>query len=118
MAYKSINEYIDSFPDEIRVKLLEMKDFLFSLVPDATEAMSYGIPTLKMNGNLVHFAAFKSHIGFYPGDSGVENFKERLKDYKTSTGTIQFPFGKDIPYDLIREITLFRLEENMNKKKK
>lgn len=83
--------------------------------PEATEKISYGMPTFYLNGNLVHFAAFKKHIGFYPAPSGIENFKDKLEEYKTSKGTIQFPFDKEIPYELVSEIVKFRVNENSKK---
>lgn len=85
-------------------------------VPDAEETISYGIPTFKLNGNLVHFAAYKNHIGFYPGSSGVNKFSEKLTQYKYSKGTIQFPINKPLPYGLIREIVRFRVKENLKQK--
>lgn len=83
--------------------------------PDATEAMTYGIPTFKLNGNLVHFAAFKNLIGFYPTPSGIEAFKEAFTEYKVSTGTVQFPLNKPIPFDLIIEVVKFRVNEQTEK---
>jgi uncharacterized protein YdhG (YjbR/CyaY superfamily) len=88
------------------------------VAPDATETISYGIPTFKYHGNLVHFAAYKKHIGFYPTPSGIEEFKPKLSAYKLSRGTIQFPLGEPIPYDLIHEITAFRVLENLEKAQK
>jgi uncharacterized protein YdhG (YjbR/CyaY superfamily) len=82
-------------------------------VPEAGEKIGYGIPTFTLNGNLVHFGAFKDHIGFFPAPSGIEQFREQLAGYKLSKGTIQFPLDQPIPYELIRRITLFRREENL-----
>ena len=82
-----------------------------------TEAISYQIPTFKLDGNLVHFAAFKNHIGFYPTSSGIAAFEKDLSKYKTSKGTVQFPLDKPIPYDLVRKIVLFRVKENLARKK-
>jgi len=86
--------------------------------PAAEEAISYQIPTFKLHGNLVHFAAFKNHIGFYPTSSGILHFKKQLSGYELSTGTAQFPLDKPIPYDLIRKIVRFRVKENMKRIKK
>ncbi len=85
--------------------------------PAAEEAISYQIPTFKLHGNLVHFAAFKNHVGFYPTSSGISYFKRELSGYKLSTGAVQFPLDKPIPYDLIRKIVRFRVMENMKKGK-
>lgn len=112
----SIEEYIANSPEEVRPILSEMRAFIKSLVPEAGEKIAYGIPTFTLNGNLVHFAGYKHHIGFYPGASGVENFKNELDGYQLSRGTIQFPLDKPIPYDLIRRIVEFRVRENQQKK--
>lgn len=112
----SIEEYIANSPEEVRPILTEMRAFIKSLVPEAGEKIAYGIPTFTLNGNLVHFAGYKHHIGFYPGASGVENFKNVLDGYQLSRGTIQFPLDKPIPYDLIRRIVEFRVRENQQKK--
>ncbi len=112
----SIEEYIANSPEEVRPILTEMRAFIKSLVPEAGEKIAYGIPTFTLNGNLVHFAGYKHHIGFYPGASGVENFKNELDGYQLSRGTIQFPLDKPIPYDLIRRIVEFRVRENQQKK--
>lgn len=83
--------------------------------PEAKEAMRYGIPTFILNGNLVHFAAFKTHIGFYPTPTGIEAFKKEIVKYQWAKGSVQFPLNKPIPYDLISKIVLFRIEEKSNK---
>lgn len=109
---KTINEYIVSFPPEIQKLLQQVREIIHEEAPDATEAMVYGVPTFKLNGsNLVHFAAFKHHIGFFPTPSGIKQFKNELSSYKTSTGTIQFPFNVPLPLALIRKITKFRVAE-------
>jgi uncharacterized protein YdhG (YjbR/CyaY superfamily) len=84
-------------------------------VPEVEEAISYGIPTFKLYGNLVHFAGYKNHIGFYPGAAGVETFKEGLSEYKLSKGTVQFPIDKPIPFDLIIKIVDFRVKQNLSR---
>ncbi len=83
--------------------------------PDAEEVISYGMPTYKLNGNLVHFGAFKNHIGFYPIPSGIEAFEEELGPYRKSRGAVQFPLDKPLPLDLISRIVKFRAEENRKK---
>ena len=121
--FKTIDEYIATQPKEVAILLEKVRKTIQKAAPEATEAISYAIPTFKFHGNLVHFANFKNHIGFYPGASGVENFKEDLTDYTFSKGTIQFQLSEPIPYDLIEKITKFRVEENIklsiikNKKK-
>ncbi|MBZ9571128.1 DUF1801 domain-containing protein [Methanobrevibacter sp. TMH8] len=114
---ETIDEYISEFPKDIQEKLEKIRKTIQETTPEATEKISYGIPTFYLNGNLVHFAAYEKHIGFYPAPSGIENFKDELSEYKTSKGTIQFPLDKEIPYDLIKEIVKFRVNENENKKK-
>lgn len=113
--YKTIDEYIAMQPEKNALILEKIRQIIKNLIPQADEKISYGIPTFKFNGNLVHFAAYKNHIGFYPGESGVENFKDNLSIYTTSKGTIHFQLNKEIPYDLIKKITAFRIKENSSK---
>lgn len=109
----SIDEYISAFPPEVREVLEEMRSTIHAVAPEATESISYAIPTFDLNGrHLVHFAAFKNHIGFYPVPSALEAFKEELKAYKSGKGSAQFPLGKPLPLDLIRRIVEFRVAEN------
>jgi uncharacterized protein YdhG (YjbR/CyaY superfamily) len=89
-----------------------------SSAPDALEAISYGIPTFKLNGNLVHFGGYKNHIGFYPGPTAIGTFKKELKGYNLSKGTIQFPLDSPLPLELVRRIVLFRVNMNLAKKRK
>lgn len=113
-SYKTINEYISMYPKEVQVILKEIKKIVNELVPKAEETISYGIPTFRLNGyNLVHFAAYKHHIGFYPTSSGISVFKEELKEYETSKGTVQFSLDKPIPYALIKKIVKYRIKENL-----
>ena len=114
----SIDNHISTFPPETQQLLQKVRETIKAVVPEATETISYGIPTFQFHGNLVHFAGYAHHIGFYPGSGGVERFRDELAGYKTSKGTIQFPLDKPIPFDLIRRITEFRLEENLKKVKK
>ena len=113
----TIDDYIYSFPEDIQVILSKIRQIIHKSAPDAVEAMSYQMPTLRLNGNLVHFAAFKNHIGFYPTPSGTAAFQKELSPYKSGKGSIQFPLDKPIPYDLIEKIVLFRVKENRQKKK-
>lgn len=115
--YKTIDEYIQTYPRNIQSILEQMRQAIRKAAPEASEAISYQMPAFKLNGNLVYFAAFKNHIGFYPTSSGIESFKKELSQYKTSKGAVQFPLDKPIPYDLVEKIVLFRVKENLAKKK-
>ena len=112
----SIDAYISEFPVHIQSGLRAMREAIQSAAPKATEAIKYGMPTFVLNGNLVHFAANKSHIGFYPSPSGISNFEKELKPYKTSKGAIQFPYEEKLPIALVKKITAFRVKENESKK--
>jgi uncharacterized protein YdhG (YjbR/CyaY superfamily) len=112
---QTIDEYIAGFPPEVQVVLEQIRATIRAAAPDATEAIKYGMPTFVQHGNLVHFAAFKNHIGFYPVPSGIEAFKAELSVYDQSKGTIRFPFGTPVPLELIARIVKFRLEENLRK---
>lgn len=113
-----IDQYIANYPEPVQEILEQIRKTIRKEAPEAVEVISYGIPTFKYHGNLVYFAAYKNHIGFYPTSSGIEKFKSKLSAYKLSKGTIQFPLGEPIPYDLIREITAFRVQENLKKAQK
>jgi uncharacterized protein YdhG (YjbR/CyaY superfamily) len=112
---RTIDDYIAQFPCDIQEKLHKLRQTIRESAPQAREAISYRIPTFKLNGNLVHFAAFRDHISFFPTSSGVDSFKGELSGYKTSKGTIQFPLDKPIPIDLVRKIVKFRVRENLGK---
>ncbi len=109
----SIDEYILKFPKDTQEILLEIRKVIKEAAPEATEKISYQMPTFYLHGNLVHFAAFKSHIGFYPAPSGIEAFKEELSVYKGAKGSVQFPIDKPMPYALISRIVKFRVAENI-----
>ncbi len=113
----SIDEYIAQFPEEIADILQTIRHTIHEAAPEATEKISYQMPTFYLFGNLVHFAAFRDHIGFFPAPSGVEAFSGELSDYKTSKGTIQFRLDKPIRYDLITRITQYRAAENTQRAK-
>ena len=115
---KNIDEYIERYPKNIQVILQKIRLTIKRSAPEATETISYQIPTFKLGGNLVHFAAFTKHISFFPTSSGIAKFKKELEDYETSKGTIRFPIGKPIPYELISKITKFRVKEVIEKGKK
>jgi uncharacterized protein YdhG (YjbR/CyaY superfamily) len=114
---KDIDAYIAAFPPDIQAILQQIRQTIKAAAPDATEKISYQIPTFYLKGNLVHFAAFKDHFAFFPTSSGVEKFKDELTAYELSRGTIRFPLGKPIPFDLITRITKFRVVENLERAK-
>ena len=105
----TIEEYINSFPEPANSKLHELWKIIREIVPQATEKISYRMPTLLFNGNRIYFAGFKNHIGLYPGTAAIEAFKVELQRYKTSKGTVQFPLNKPLPTDLIKKIVKFRM---------
>jgi len=116
--FATIDEYIASFPPDIQEKLQGIRAVIRKAAPNAEEAIRYGIPTFRQDGNnLVHFAAFKDHLSFFPTSSGVAKFRKELSSYKISKGTIQFPLDGPVPYDLVERITRFRALENSEKKK-
>ncbi len=115
---ESVDAYISSFPDDIQVKLGQLRELVRKCAPDATEKISYQMPTFYLSGNLVHFAAHTNHIGFYPTPSGVAKYEDELSDYKYSKGAIQFPLKEPLPLQLIEKIVRFRVEENLSKSKK
>lgn len=112
---KNIDEYISWFPAEVQEILQKVRETIKAAATDAKEDIKYAMPTFVLNGNLVHFAAFKNHIGFYPAPTGTETFKEELSAYKTGKGSVQFPLDKPIPYALITKIVQFRVAENLKK---
>ena len=111
----TIDEYIASFPKDVQEILEKIRKTIHEAAPEADEAISYQMPAFKFHGNLVYFAAFKKHIGFYPIPSGIEKFKAELSIYKQGKGSVQFPLDKPIPYDLVSQIVKFRVEENLRK---
>jgi uncharacterized protein YdhG (YjbR/CyaY superfamily) len=113
--FKTIDEYIASFPENVQHTLRELRSAITEPAPNAEETISYGMPTFKLNGVLVHFAAHKNHIGFYPTSSGIRAFKEKLSMYKQSKGTVQFPIDGPIPFDIVKEMVRFRVKENLAK---
>ena len=114
-GFTSIDEYIATFPAEIQKILQEIRATIRDVAPDAQEKISYQMPTFTLNGNLVHFAAFKKHIGFYPTPSGTQEFQDELSTYKAAKGSVQFPLDKPMPLALIRKIVAFRVAENLQK---
>jgi uncharacterized protein YdhG (YjbR/CyaY superfamily) len=110
---KDIDDYIAGFPQEVQAILEQVRATIRNAAPDAQETINYQIPTFTLKGNLVHFAAFKRHIGFYPTPSGIEKFKNELSAYEMAKGSVQFPLDQPIPYGLITEIVAFRVQENL-----
>jgi len=110
-----IDEHIAKFPKEVQVILEKVRATIQKAAPNAEETINYGIPTFTLEGNLVHFAGFKNHIGFYPTPSGIEKFKKELSIYEGAKGSVKFPLDKPIPYALIGRIVKFRVTENMAK---
>lgn len=112
-AVKSIDGYLASVPEDARAILESLRKAIRAAAPDADETMAYGIPTFRTNGrNLVHFAAFRSHIGFYPTPSAMIAFRKELAPYKQSKGSVRFPMDKPIPLGIVRKIVKYRVREN------
>src|SRR5262245_30652931 len=110
---QTIDAYIADFPEGVRRKLQQLRSTIAKAAPRATEKISYAIPTFYLNGNLVHFAGYKNHIGFYPGAAGIKHFSAKLSVYKGAKGSVQFPLDKRLPLGLIREIVKFRVRQNV-----
>ena len=114
----SVDDYILSFPEHVQEKLTELRKVVKQAAPDAQERMSYRMPAFYLNGNLVYFAAYKTHIGFYPTSSGIARFKLELSKYKSSKGAVQFPLDEALPVGLIKRIVRYRVGENIKKGKR
>jgi uncharacterized protein YdhG (YjbR/CyaY superfamily) len=112
---QNIDEYIAGFPENIQTILEKIRLTIAQAAPDASEKISYGMPTFALKGNLVHFAAFKNHIGFYSTPSGTSEFQQEILGYKHAKGSIQFPISQPMPLELIVQIVKFRVEENLAK---
>jgi uncharacterized protein YdhG (YjbR/CyaY superfamily) len=112
-GFLSIDEYIAAAPEEIQKILQELRETIKANAPQAEEKISYQMPTFALKGNLVHFAAFKTHIGFYPTPSGIEAFKQELAGYESAKGSVQFPIDEPLPLELIGRIVRFRVAENL-----
>ncbi len=115
---QTIDEYIGEFPEEVRNRLQSIRQAIREIAPEAQETIKYRLATFTLHGNLVHFGAFKNHIGFYPTPSGTETFKKELSPYKTAKGSIQFPLDQPLPLPLIRKIVTFRVKENLERSRK
>jgi uncharacterized protein YdhG (YjbR/CyaY superfamily) len=117
-SYTSIDAYIADFPENVQALLQKMRETIQAAAPDAEEAIKYGIPTFILNGNVAHFGGYKSHIGFYPAPKGIEAFKAETAQYEAGKGTLQFPIDKPLPLDLVTRIVKFRVQDNLERKKK
>jgi uncharacterized protein YdhG (YjbR/CyaY superfamily) len=111
----TVDEYIRACAPEVRARLERLRTIIKDVAPEAEEGMGYGMPAFTHKGPLAYFAAFERHIGFYPLPSSIEEFEERLKPYKHAKGSVQFPLDQEPPYDLVRDMVRFRLEENERK---
>ena len=114
-SFSSIDAYIAIFPQEVQKKLNELRATIRASAPEAEEKISYHMPTFALKGNLVHFAAYQKHIGFYPAPSGIQEFKKELSVYEGAKGSVRFPMDKPLPLELISKIVKFRVSENLKK---
>jgi uncharacterized protein YdhG (YjbR/CyaY superfamily) len=114
-APRNINEYIAGFPPDVQEILEKIRMTIRKAAPEAEETIKYQMPTFTLKGNLVHFAAFKKHIGFYPVPTGIEQFKQELSVYEGGKGSVQFPLDQPIPYNLISRVVKFRVKENLER---
>jgi uncharacterized protein YdhG (YjbR/CyaY superfamily) len=114
----TIDEYIETFEPKIQKTLNEIRNFIKNEVPQASEKISYGMPTFFLDGNLIHFAAFKNHYSFFPSPSGINEFEKEIAPYRSGKGTLRFSMEQPIPYEIIRKVIQYRVAENLNKGKK
>lgn len=117
LKQKDIDAFISGAPSASRVKLTELRTLLKKLVPEAEETIAYGIPTLRLNGNLVHFSGYRHHIGFYPGADAIAYFKQEIAQYPSAKGSVQFPLDEPLPVQLITRMVQFRVKQQMTKSK-
>jgi uncharacterized protein YdhG (YjbR/CyaY superfamily) len=115
---KSVDKYVQGFPKQTKALLIQLRNTIRAVAPQAEEVISYGMPGYKWNGILVYFAGYKRHIGFYPGSSGITSFKKEMAAFKVSKGTVQFPLDKPLPLALIKKMIKFRLSENLMRAKR
>ena len=113
--HETIDEYIAMFPAEQQAVLQQIRTTIKKAAPEASEKIGYGIPTFFLKGNLVHFAGFKNHYGFYPGPDAIKRFEPEFSVYEQSKGAVRFPMDKPVPLDLIRRVTELRVRENLEK---
>lgn len=112
-AFQTVDEYIAQYHDDIRKRMEMLRELIHQCSPEITEKISWGMPTFVLNGNLVHFSGQKRHIGFHPAPSAIEEFSQQLTEYRCSKGTVQLPYDKPMPYDILRKMVLFRVKENL-----
>jgi uncharacterized protein YdhG (YjbR/CyaY superfamily) len=115
ITFQSVDEYILQFPPEVQEILQKLRKVIKESAPEAEEKISWQMPTFVLHGNLVHFAAHKNHIGFYPAPSGIDAFEDELSEYRGGKGTLKFPIKKPLPYDVISKIVKLRVDENIKK---
>jgi len=115
IIFNTIDEYIAQFPSEVQVKLQKLREVIIEAAPGAEEKISYQMPAFVLKGNLVYFAAYKNHIGFYPTSSGIQAFQDELSQYKGGKGTVQFPIDEPLPFELLSRIVKFRVADNIKK---
>jgi uncharacterized protein YdhG (YjbR/CyaY superfamily) len=115
LYYSTMDEYIAAFPKDVQDILEKLRLTIKKAAPDAEEAISYQMPAFKLHGNLVYFAAFKNHIGFFPTSSGIKAFREELASFETAKGTVRFPINRPLPLSLIRKIVKYRVKENLQR---
>ncbi len=116
--YQSIDEYINAFPRDVQQVLEGIRQAVHEAAPEAKEVISYQMPTFRQNGILVHFGAHTHHIGFYPTPSAINAFEEELAEYESAKGSVKFPLDKPMPFDLIKEMVQYKVEENRTKPEK
>ena len=116
-VFESIDEYISSFPTQVQKKLRQLRRLIHDQAPEAQERISYQMPAFYLKGNLVYFAAYSRHIGFYPTASGIRAFQSKLSKYKNSKGAVQFPLDEPLPTELVKKMVRFRVRENTRKEK-
>lgn len=111
--FNTVDEYISTLPSKSKNLMKSLRKAIQQAAPQAEELISYNMPAFRLNGVLVYYAAFDKHIGFYPTPSGIEKFKKELSSFKWAKGSVQFPINRPIPYDLVKKIVKFRVEENL-----
>ncbi len=112
---RTIDDYIAGFPDDVQEILEKIRMRIRKAAPGAEETVRYGLPTFRLEGNLVHFGAWKEHVGFYPTPTGIEKFEKELSVYERAKGSVQFPLARPIPFALISRIVKFRVKENLDR---
>lgn len=117
-THQTVTEYFATLPEEARVHTLALQSFLRELLPEATEVIKYGIPTFVQNGNIIHYAGYKHHVGLYPGAGCIAHFHEQLSAYNVSKGTVQFKLDAPLPWDLIEKMVAYNLMQLSTKKTK